>query len=113
MKKRQIKSDGISFPFTALIILCAAAAIITYVGLRQEIEKLKKDINLIEEDIRAKNGINTQLKVDVQKLKTEERIVQAASEKLGMIKNNQEVNFIEIDKIQLEQITKAVNSKYE
>ena len=51
--------------------------------------------------------------VEIQKLENEERIVNAAYSKLNMIKSGSDEITLEVDKMQIEQISKIVNGKYE
>jgi cell division protein FtsL len=96
-----------------LVIFSAAVIILLQVALKLEIEKLTKDKILLEDTINAKNNETTILLVEIQKLESKERITSIAQEKLGMIQNNEMNSVIDVDKFQVDHVTKTVNSKYE
>lgn len=96
-----------------LSVLLFGFITLLYVGLKLEIERLTKEKALLEESLLAKKNKTTMLKVEVQKLETEERITQLAETRLEMLKFNEPNNIIEIDHNRLDQITKIINSKYE
>ncbi len=110
MKKQK---SNMMLPTVLFGILFAAAFIISYVSLRIEIEKLKKENLLLEESLSSKKNQRTMLQVEVQKLEAEERIVTAAFSKLGMVKSGNDEIKMQIDKVQVEQISRIVNGKYE
>lgn len=96
-----------------LSVILFAFVTLLYVGLKLEIERLTKEKALLEEALLAKQNKTTMLKVEVQKLETEERITQLAAAKLDMVKFSEPNNVIEVDQNKLEQIAKIINSKYE
>jgi hypothetical protein len=49
----------------------------------------------------------------VQKLTTEDRIVEIAKTKLGLVRVDHRIENISIDQIQIDQIKQIVDSKYE
>jgi len=83
------------------------------VVLKLEIEKLTKEKVHLEETLEAKNNETVMLQVEVQKLETEERIMQLAESRLEMEKFSEPNVIIEVEKDQLDEIVKEINSKYE
>ncbi|NOX16975.1 MAG: hypothetical protein GXO87_01680 [Chlorobi bacterium] len=94
-------------------IIVIAAALVSIVILRKEMKIIEKQIIDERKTLNAKNEIIEELDVEVQSLTSEERIVKYAEEKLGLVRSNAEMKTIYIDKKQIEQIEKIVNSTYE
>ncbi len=99
-------SIKIIFPF----ILIIAAALVSIVILRKEIKIIEKQIIDERKTLNAKNEIIEELDVEIQKLVAEERIVGYAEKNLGLVRPDAEMKTIIIDKKQIEQIEKIVNS---
>ncbi len=97
------------FPFVMII----AFALVSIVILRKEIKLIEKQIIDERKTLNAKNEIIKELDVEVQGLTSEERIVKYAEEKLGLVRSQTEMKTIYVDKKQIEQIEKIVNSIYE
>lgn len=112
---RKTKS-GRKRPVIILTLISAffvASVVLLYVVLKLEIEKLTKEKIHLEETLEAKNNETVMLQVEVQKLETEERIMQLAESRLGMEKFSEPNIIIEIEKDQLDEVVKEINSKYE
>jgi cell division protein FtsL len=99
-------SIKIIFPFVVII----AAALVSIVILRKEIKVIEKQIIDERKTLTAKNEILEELDVEIQKLAAEERIVSYAEKNLGLVRSQTEMKTIYIDKKQIEQIEKIVNS---
>ena len=99
-------SIKIIFPFVVII----AAALVSIVILRKEIKIIEKQIIDERKTLTAKNEILEELGVEIQKLTAEERIVSYAEKNLGLVRSQTEMKTIYIDKKQIEQIEKIVNS---
>ncbi|MEI7811641.1 MAG: hypothetical protein WCJ01_04345 [Ignavibacteria bacterium] len=110
-KAKTRKSPAIFVAFFFAFIV--GSIVLLYVGLKLEIERLTKEKVLLKEFLEVQMNKTTMLLVEIQKLETEERIVQFAETNLEMIKFIEPNNIIEIDRSKFDQITKIINSKYE
>ncbi|MCU7497101.1 MAG: hypothetical protein HF314_08805 [Ignavibacteria bacterium] len=113
MKKAK---SGHKKPVIILTLISAffvASVVLLYVVLKLEIERLTKEKIYLEETLEAKNNETVMLQVEVQKLETEERIIQLAESRLEMEKLSEPNIVIEVEKDQLDEVVKEINSKYE
>ncbi|HEX2961735.1 MAG: FtsL-like putative cell division protein [Bacteroidota bacterium] len=90
-----------------------ASVVLLYVVLKLEIERLTKEKINLEEVLEARNNETVTLQVQVQKLETEANIIPQAESRLGMEKFSEPNIVIEVEKDQLDEVVKEVNSKYE
>lgn len=90
-----------------------AALILLHIMLNLETEKLKKENMNLQEKLNAQMNKNIELKVERQKLESEELIIPAAEFRLGLSKFQEPYTKIEVDQNKIKQITGIVNSKYE
>ena len=72
-----------------------------------------KEIALLEEELGAlQNRMESRI-AEVQKLQSEDRIVNLATERLGMIRINQPLEELFVSQEKINRIKRIVNSKYE
>jgi len=90
-----------------------AALVILHIGLNLEVERLKKENLHLEELLSAQKNKNVELKVEKQKLQSEELIITAAETRLGLNKFQEPYTIIEVDQNKINQINGIINSKYE
>lgn len=90
-----------------------AAVILLHIGLNLEVEKLKRENLQMEEVLNAQRNKNVELKVEIQKLQSEELIITAAENRLGLSRFEIPYTKIEVDQNKIKQITGIINSKYE
>lgn len=87
--------------------------ILSYIGLNLEIERLKRENLKLEEILSAERNKNVELKVQKQKLQSEELIISTAESRLGLNKFQEPFTIIEVDQNKIEQIKGIINSRYE
>lgn len=107
------KSGRLSLLFSLAVIIIIAGIVLAYVVLRLEIERMNKERLTLEESLNSELNRKVSLNVEAQKLESYQRIVGLAEQKLGMVKNTDEITVLEISKDKVEGILNAVNSKYE
>lgn len=97
------------------LALCVAAAmlILLYVSVKLQCESLVKEKVETEINLRAKKNWQLNLTVQCQSFTSEEYIVPAAQEGLGMIKGNAPVVRFNADREKIERIQKEIDSRYE
>lgn len=93
--------------------ILSGGAILLYETIRLESERLLKEKASFEELLSAKRNIRLTLEVEAQKLEAENRIVDLAVKKLGMIKNTAPGIKITISKSSADIISKIIDEKYE
>lgn len=115
-KKRKTKKSKSSISIANVVLyflLPIVSVIFLFLFLQAEIKFLYKDIYKKEKTIEIlQNQLEAKL-VDVQKLSAEDRIVEIAKSKLGMVRINSVVENIFVSKLKIEQVKKIVDSKYE
>ncbi|MFA3782805.1 hypothetical protein ABRY23_07050 [Melioribacteraceae bacterium 4301-Me] len=98
---------------TILLIALGSFILFVYVMVFSEIKKLNlKKLKLAEQLSERKNKIEL-MKVDVQKLSTEERIVKIAEDSLGLIRATEQFEVLYLNSNLVKQIQRVVNQKYE
>ena len=109
-----MKNKPNTFLSNLLIIAVSFAAImLIYVFVLAEVKGLNKEkIRLEERLVVNKNKLETRM-VEVQRLTTEERIANIASDSLGLIRALKPFETIRINPVQLKKIEEIVNGKYE
>lgn len=101
--------------FTTLFFISAVfvASLFTYLYFLYDIKAMNRQKHELEELLTEKiNRLEMKL-VEVQRLSAEDRIVSIAKEELGLIRAVQPFEKLIIDKNQIEQIKKIVDSRYE
>jgi|GEM_PF-1464578 len=93
------------FPFVGLIF--------GFLFLRTEVKFLYKEIYQKEKEVEVVQNMLEKKIVMVQKLTAEDRIVEIAKTKLGLVRVDHRIENISIDQIQIDQIKQIVDSKYE
>jgi cell division protein FtsL len=115
-KKRKTKKTKPSISVASVVLyflLPVVGVIFLFLFLQAEIKFLYKDIYQKEKTIEIlQNKLEAKL-VDVQKLSAEDRIVEIAKMKLGMVRINNVVENIFVSRLKIEQVKKIVVSKYE
>lgn len=115
-KKRKTKKAKSNFSVANIVLyflLPIVGVIFLSLFLQAEIKFLYKDIYQKEKTIEIlQNQLEAKM-VDAQKLSAEDRIVEIAKEKLGMVRINGVVENIFVSQLKINQIKKIVDSKYE
>ncbi len=109
MRKRK-KNSFLSVLMLTLLVL--VVSIFVYLFSLNEIKAMnKKKTQLIEKLTERTNKLETRI-VEVQRLSSENRIVNLAKD-LGLIRSTKQYEIIYIDSDQINQVNRIVNSKYE
>jgi cell division protein FtsB len=99
--------------FNSFVFIVATSLILGYIGIKLECEKLTKEIILTEERLKEIKNRRTDLTAQDQDLSAEENIVSIAKTELGMIKRTENPAVLDVSKEKIEEISKAVDKKYE
>jgi cell division protein FtsL len=102
-----------SFVKIFFLIVLFTATLFVYEMTLAEIEVMNKDKIKLSEIFNEKKNIIETKQVEVQKLSSEERIIRIASDSLGLIRSRSPFEILNVDKSQIEQLEKIINSKYE
>ncbi len=95
------------------ITIAIASLLFLYVAVITEIKNMNKDkINKIEKLNEKMNQIELS-NVEIQRLTAEERIVKLAQDTLGLIRPKENLEVLHVSKVQINQIEKLVNEKYD
>ncbi len=103
-------------PFIMLSIsffVLFAFLVLFYVGTKLECERLTKEKVLTEEKLTDLKNWQINLTAQSQALSSEQRIVSIAENELGMVPNNEPPIVINVSKEKIEEISNAINKKYE
>mgnify|MGYP001237906302 CR=1 FL=1 len=115
-KKKKTKRNNSNVSITSIVfyvLMPVVGGIFLFLFLQTEIKFLYKDIYQKEKAIEIlQNQLETKL-VEVQKLSAEDRIVELAKSRLGMVRINSTVENIFVNRLKIEQVQKIVDSKYE
>ena len=110
---KNTKNEFSIFKILFFIVFPIVIVIFGYLFLQTEIKFLEKEIYQKEKKLEiVQNQLETKL-VNVQKLSAEDRIVEIAKLKYGMVRINNIVENITVTQLKIDQITKIVDSKYE
>lgn len=110
---KKAKNKGSIATLFFYFILPTVAVVFIYLILQTEIKFLYKEIHQKEIELEIfQSKLETEL-VEVQKLTAENRIVEIAKNRLGMVRINNSVENIYLSKLKINQIKRIVNSKYE
>ena len=110
---RKTKEKGSVANFIFYFVLPTVVVVFLFLILQTEIKFLYKEIDKKEKELDFLQGkIETEL-VEVQKLSAEDRIVEIAKDRLGMVRIKSAVENIFVSKLKINQIKRIVDSKYE
>lgn len=114
-KKRTQKSKkkGLIGKILFYGIIPIVGALFLFLVLSTENKYLYKEIDLMEGELGALQGRLEERIAEVQKLQSEDRIVNLATVRLGMIRINQPLEELFVSQEKINRIKKIVNSKYE
>ena len=112
-KSKKAKSKDSIASLISYVLLPTLALIFGFLFLQAEIKFLNKDIFEKEKIVEnLQNQLEEKL-VDVQKLSAEDKIIEYAKLKLGMVRINSSIENIFVSKLRIDQIQRIVDSKYE
>ncbi len=114
-KKRTQKSKkkGLIGKILFYGIVPIVASLFVFLILNTENRYLYKEVASLEEELGAlQNRMEIRI-AEVQKLQSEDRIVNLASERLGMIRIDKPLEELFVSQEKINRIKKIVNSKYE
>lgn len=99
--------------FNSFVFIVATSLILGYVGVKLECEKLTKEKVLTGDRLVEIKNSRTNLTAQDQDLSAEERIVGIAQAELNMIRRTEAQIEINVSKDKIEEISKAIDKKYE
>lgn len=107
------KQSKTFMPTLIYVLVIVTSSLFVYVFTKSEVRKMLRNKDLLQEKLVEKhNQIEASL-VEMQKLSTEERIVELAQAQLSMIKNIDKPKVIKISKEKLEEVQEIVRLEYE
>ena len=99
--------------FNSFVFIVATSLILGYVGIKLECEKLTKDKVLTGVRLAEIKNERTNLIAQDQDLSAEERIVGIAQSELNMVRRTDVPIELNVSKDKIEEISKAIDKKYE
>lgn len=105
-------NDNISKFFLKLLLIIASFVML-YVFVLTENKQLNKMIINEMDNIAQNQNIINNLMVEYQNYSSEERIVDYARTNLGMVRNNEYIFNVKINKEQLIELNKLIDKRYE
>jgi hypothetical protein len=99
--------------FNSFVFIVITSLILGNIGVKLECEKLTKEKILTEERLKEIKNWKTDLTAQDQDLSAEERVVGIAESELGMIKRTEIPVELNVSKEKIEEISKAIDKKYE
>jgi cell division protein FtsL len=100
--------------FSSIVFIVFTSLILGYVSVKLECEKLRREENILtEERLKEIKDYRTNLIAQDQDLSAEETIVRIAETELGMIRRTDAPIELEVSKEKIEEISKAIEKKYE
>jgi len=99
--------------FNSFVFIVITSLILAYVGVKLECEKLTREKVLTEEKLKEIKNWRINLTAQDQDLSAEERIVGIAESELGMIRRTEAPLQLDVSKEKIEEISKAIEKKYE
>ena len=99
--------------FTLFYMVTITLFILGYVGIKLNCEELTKQKVLAEQELENIKNWKLSLSARQQALTAEDRIVPLAEKELGMVKPSDAPIILNVDKIEIEKISKIVKDKYE
>ena len=112
VNKKSRKSGFIKTLFFYFISPTVAVVFLSLI-LQTEIKFLYKEIDKKEKELDVLQSKLERELVEVQKLTAEDRIVEIAKGRLGMVRINNRVENIYLSNLKINQIKRIVDSKYE
>ncbi len=110
---RKGKKKGFFKTLFFFFILPSVGVVFLYLILQTEIKFLYKELDKKEIELEIlQSKLETQL-VEVQKLTAEDRIIEIAKGRLGLVRINKSVENIYLSNLKINQIKRIVDSKYE
>lgn len=110
---KKAKNKGVLTSLILYVLLPSVGVIFGFLFLQAEIKILHKEIYQKEKEVEIlQNQLEARL-VEVQKLSAEERIVEIAKQKFGMVRIFSPVENIFVSELKIKQIQKIVDSKYD
>ena len=112
-KTQKSKKKGLIGTILIYGVVPIVGALFIFLILNTENRYLYKEITLLEEELGAiQNRMEARI-AEVQKLQSEDRIVNLAKDRLGMIRINQPLEELYVSQEKINRIKRIVNSKYE
>ena len=99
--------------FNSFVFIVITSLILAYVGVKLECEKLTREKVLTEEKLKEIKNWRVNLTAQDQDLSAEERIVGIAESELGMVRRTEAPLQLDVSKEKIEEISKAIEKKYE
>jgi cell division protein FtsB len=99
--------------FNSFVFIVVTSLILGFVGVKLECEKLTKNKVLTAERLIEIKNWRTNLIAQDQDLSAEERITGIAQSELGMVRRTEAPVELDVSKEKIEEISKAVEKKYE
>ena len=99
--------------FNSFVFIVITSLILGFVGVKLECEKLTKEKVLTEEKLKEIKNWKINLIAQDQDLSAEERIISIAETDLGMIRRTDVPIELSVSKEKIEEISKAIEKKYE
>ena len=99
--------------FNSFVFIVITSLILGVVGVKLECEKLTKQKVLAGERLSEVKNWKINLTAQDQDLSAEERIVNVAQAELGMVRRTDAPVEISVSKDKIEEISKAIEKKYE
>ncbi len=98
-----------------LLVVAAIAAVmlLAYVILLQEVKEMNKEKVERQDLLHEKNNKIREKFVEIQKLSSEERIVEIAENKLKMVRAENNNDVLHVSETQILQIERIIDRKYE
>lgn len=96
-----------------VFMLFVSVCLFGYVYLVHEIKSMNREIANRQNELKAKQDKIERKIVEIQKLSSEERIVQIASNELGLVRSAEYFEVLHIDKFKLERLNNIINGKYD
>ena len=117
MTKRRVNKKGKNRGFIKTLLFYfispTVAIVFIHLILQTEIKFLYKEIDKREIELEVlQSKLETEM-VEVQKLTAEDRIVEIAKDRLGMVRIKNSVENIYLSNLKINQIKRIVDSKYE
>ncbi len=98
---------------TLFYMITVTLFILGYVGIKLKCEELTKQKVLAEQELENRENRKLNLLAEHQALTSEDRIVPIAENELEMIKPADVPVFLNVDKDEIERISKIIKEKYE
>ncbi len=107
------KKKNSFFRFLFIAAAFTGAVLLIYVFFNEGVKNRKKEKAIAEDILRKKINQLELTKIRLQKVSSRERISKIASDSLGLMTPVEDIKRIYINKFQLEQIKREINSRYD